>query len=154
MTKQLPGIKQTEIDKVIRSDLVKVGAYKKAVQVQDYWKSISPVFGDKPPHRKEPDNGYKGEYRDSIVVKDYSSDEKGIVWRVKPTAHPNLSLWIEFGTRYRETSQKPGGSRNHGRGLHTNEPSVQHMQEYALVPKVKSRFRDTSASYVKSKSRP
>ena len=72
----------------------------KAKVVQDYWKSVSPVFGDRPPHRAAPAHGQPGDYRDSIVVVD-KSDENGFRDRVKPTDFK--AKWIEFGTKH----QKP-----------------------------------------------
>lgn len=110
--KPVPGIKQSEIDKILRSDMVNAKVGQKAVEVQNYWKSIAPVFGDKPPHRKEPKSGEPGDYRDSIIVKN-AGDGKEVRWRVLPTDLKRK--WIEFGTK--------------------------NMPEEALVPKVMARYR-------------
>jgi hypothetical protein len=138
MVKKIPGIKQSEIDKVLHSDLVNKKVGEKAVEVWVYWRSIAPVFGDKPPHRDEPAFGNPGDYRDSLIIKN-ASDDTTVRWRVKPT--DAKMYWIEFGTRYRADSQKPGGSRSHGRGKHSSDTGVVHMPEYGLMAKVKAHFR-------------
>ena len=100
------------------------------------------MFGDapynRPTHRDEPAFGNPEDYRKSIILKN-TTDEKSIRWRVKPT--DAKMYWIEFGTRYRADSQKPGGSRSHGRGKHSSDTGVVHMPEYGLMAKVKAQFR-------------
>ena len=111
--KKIKGISAEQIDKVMKSPKVKDAVDNKAHVVQEYWKSVSPVFGDKPPHRAAPKSGQPGAYRDSITVIDLS-DEDGAHDRVKPTDWK--SKMIEFG--------KPP-----------------HMPTYAPMAKVKAKFR-------------
>jgi len=98
MTQKVPGIKQSEIDKVIRGPKVKAAMMTKAVKVQDYWKSVSPVFDPTDPkeHRKNPEHGAPGDYRDSIVV-EVGKDAQGPFVKVKTTDFKRF--WIEFGTK-------------------------------------------------------
>jgi hypothetical protein len=110
--RKVKGISDAELDKVMKSKTVKDGVNAKAKAVQDFTKSISPVFGDKPPHRAAPAHGQPGDYRDSIIVQDIS-DDAGAAARVKPTDFK--AKWIEFGNA--------------------------HMPEYAVFAKVKARFR-------------
>lgn len=106
------GISAEQLNKVMKSQKVHDAVDKKAAAVQEYWKSVSPVFGDKPPHRDAPAHGSPGAYRDSISVTEIS-DDGGFRDRVKPTDFK--AKWIEFGTA--------------------------HMPEYAPMAKVKARFR-------------
>ena len=106
------GISAEQIDKIMHSQKVHNAVDAKAKMVQEYWKSIAPVFGDKPPHRDAPKYGEPGAYRDSITVVDMT-DEDGFRDRVKPTDFK--AKWIEFGNA--------------------------HMPEYAPMAKVKARFR-------------
>lgn len=110
--KKHKGISAEQIDKIMRSPKVHDAVVKKAAVVQDYWKSVSPVFGDKPPHRETPAYGAPGAYRDSITVTELS-DDGGFRERVKPTDFK--AKWIEFGSA--------------------------HMPEYAPMAKTKARFR-------------
>lgn len=110
--KKPKGLSAKQIDKVMHSKKVHEAVDKKAAAVQAYWKSVAPVFGDKPPHRESPAYGQAGAYRDSITVTDMS-DTDGFRDRVKPTDFK--AKWIEFGTA--------------------------HMPEYAPMAKVKARFR-------------
>jgi hypothetical protein len=110
--RKVKGISDAQLDKVMKSKTVKDGVDAKAKAVAEYWKSVSPVFGDKPPHRAAPAHGQPGDYRDSIIVKDIS-DDAGAADRVKPTDFK--AKWIEFGNA--------------------------HMPEYAPMAKTKARFR-------------
>lgn len=106
------GLSSKQIDKVMKSKRVHDAVLAKATTVQTYWQSISPVFGDKPPHRGAPEYGSPGDYRDSVAVVD-KSDADGSLARVKPTDFK--AKWIEFGNA--------------------------HMPEYAPMAKTKARFR-------------
>lgn len=110
--KKPKGINAKQLDKVMKSKKVHAAVMAKAKTVQVYWQSISPVFGDKPPHRKTPNFGHPGSYRDSVVVKD-TSDDNGASARV--AALDWKARMIEYGNA--------------------------HMPEYAPMAKVKARFR-------------
>lgn len=110
--KKHKGVKADQLDKIMKSQKVHDAVAKKAVVVQDYWKSVSPVFGDKPPHRQAPAYGQPGAYRDSITVTDMT-DSNGFRERVKPTDFK--AKWVEFGSA--------------------------HMPKYAPMAKVKAKFR-------------
>jgi hypothetical protein len=86
--------------KILRGKRVQAGVEKKAQAVQEYWQSISPVFGDKPPKREAPSYGAPGAYRDSITIEDHpSGDVPGK--RVKDTDFK--AKWIEFGNAHMPT---------------------------------------------------
>lgn len=98
--------------KVLKSKRVQAGVEKKAQKVQEYWQSISPVFGDQPPKREAPSHGSPGDYKNSITIEDHpSGDVPGK--RVKDTDFK--AKWIEFGNG--------------------------HMPEYAPRAKTKAKFR-------------
>lgn len=106
--------KRYQVDKVLKSKRVREAVDAKAAAVQEYWKSIAPVFNPDDPkeHRKEPPYGDPGDYRDSITVVDMS-DDNGFRDRVKPTDFK--AKWIEFGSK--------------------------HMPKYAPMAKTKAQFR-------------
>lgn len=83
--------------KALKSKRVAAGVEKKAQKVADYWQSIAPVFGDKPPHRAAPSHGAPGAYRDSITVTDMS-DGDGPRKRVQDTDFK--ARWIEYGNKH------------------------------------------------------
>jgi hypothetical protein len=83
--------------KALKSKKVQAGVEKKAQKVQDYWKSIAPVFGDKPPHRDSPAYGAPGAYRDSITVIDLSD---GDVPRKRVQVQDFKGNFIEFGNAH------------------------------------------------------
>src|SRR5581483_7802454 len=98
--KKIKGIPADQLDKVLKSDKVHKAVDAKAAAVQEYWRSIAPVFDVANPakeHRTSPPYGAPGAYRDSITVADLSDDD-GIRERVKPTDFK--SKWIEFGTSH------------------------------------------------------
>lgn len=98
--------------KVLKSKKVQAGVEKKAQKVQEYWQSISPVFGDQPPKRESPSHGSPGDYKNSITIEDHpSGDVPGK--RVMDTDFK--AKWIEFGNA--------------------------HMPEYAPRAKTKAKFR-------------
>ena len=109
---KVKGISVRQLDKVMKSQKVHDATIAKAKAVQAYWKEISPVFGDRPPHRKAPAWGHPGSYRDSIIVRD-TSDDKGASARVTPLDWK--SRMIEYGNA--------------------------HMPAYAPQAKVKAKFR-------------
>lgn len=100
------------LDRIKRSGAVKKGVDKKAHKVQEYWQSIAPVFGDRPPHRDAPSHGSPGDYKDSIVIEDMSDGDSPRE-RVKSTDFK--AKWIEYGNK--------------------------HMPEYAPLSKTKAKFR-------------
>ena len=112
--KKIKGLSEEQIAKVMKSKRVHDAVDAKAAKVQEYWKSIAPVFDASNPkeHRKTPPHGQPGDYRDSIVVVD-KSDSDGFRDRVKPTDFKRH--WVEFGTA--------------------------HMPAYAPMAKVKAEFR-------------
>lgn len=85
---------------------------KKAREVQEYWRSISPVFGDRPPKRDAPMFGYPGFYRDSVQLKKIEGKGGAAKWRVFDK--DRKASWIEYGSK--------------------------HMPEYAPKAKTKARF--------------
>ena len=85
----------------------------KATRMRDYWESIAPVFGDRPPHRSAPPEGEAGDYKASVHVKKIVNDDGSVRFRVYDS-DPKAS-WIEFGTA--------------------------HMPEYAPAQKTKEAFR-------------
>src|ERR1700757_3960367 len=64
----------------------------KAEEVKEYWQSIAPVWGDKPPKKGSPDPFSEGAYRDSIEV----TEHDGTV--AVGTSLPGLSVWLEYGS--------------------------------------------------------
>lgn len=113
--KKIKGIKPEQIDKIMKSERVHKAVDDKAKVVQEFWKSIAPVFDVNDPakeHRTAPPHGEPGDYRDSITIVDMS-DESGFRDRVKPTDFK--AKWIEYGTA--------------------------HMPEYAPMAKTKAKFR-------------
>lgn len=113
--KKIKGLSEEQIDKVMHSKRVHEAVDKKAASVQNYWKSVAPVFdvNDKAKeHRSAPPYGEPGAYRDSITVED-KSDADGFKDRVKPTDFK--AKWIEFGSA--------------------------HMPKYAPMAKTKAKFR-------------
>src|ERR1700757_1645945 len=83
--------------KALKGKKVKAGVEKKAAAAEAYWKSIAPVFGDKPPKRSAPSHGAPGAYRDSITSEDMS-DADGPRIRIKDTDFK--AKWIEFGNAH------------------------------------------------------
>jgi hypothetical protein len=83
--------------KALKSAKVKRGVEKKAQQVQKYWQSISPVFGDQPPKRDSPSRGQPGDYKNSITITDMS-DGAGPRVRVRDTDFK--AKWIEYGNKH------------------------------------------------------
>lgn len=110
--KKPKGISVEQLDKVMKGKKVKAAVDAKAQEVQTYWKSIAPVFGDRPPHRSAPPWGKPGSYQNSIVVKD-TSDSAGASARV--AALDWKARMIEFGNA--------------------------HMPAYAPMAKAKAKFR-------------
>jgi hypothetical protein len=106
------GIRADRLDKVMRGPKVRAAVQRKAEVVQAYWKEVSPVFGDRPPHRKHPEWGHPGSYRDSIVVQ-MSEDTHSAAATVKPLDWK--ARMVEYGNA--------------------------HMPEYAPMAKVKAKFR-------------
>lgn len=100
------------VEKVMKSPKVAAGVQAKAAKVQEFWKSVAPVFGDRPPHRSAPAYGAPGDYRGSIHVTDKGGDEGP---RARVGASDFKAKWIEFGTK--------------------------HMPEYAPKAKVLAKFR-------------
>lgn len=84
----------------MRSKKVAAGVEKKAEKVKEYWESIAPVFGDKPPHRDAPSHGAVGAYKASISIEDHpNGDVPGK--RVKDTDFK--AKWIEYGSSHMPT---------------------------------------------------
>jgi hypothetical protein len=94
------GHGKSKLQKVMKGPKVAAAVQAKGAAVQGYWKSISPVFGDLPPHRSAPAHGAPGAYRDSIVVKD-TSDAEGPRARVQDTDFK--AKWIEYGSKHMPT---------------------------------------------------
>ena len=97
--------------KALKSKKVAAGVEKKAAKVEAYWKSIAPVFGDRPPKRAAPSHGSAGAYRDSITTKMMDGDTP----RARVSDGDFKAKWIEFGNA--------------------------HMPEYAPLAKTKAKFR-------------
>ena len=94
--KKYKGIAPEQVEKVLKSEKVHKAVDNKATVVQEYWKSVSPVFSPANPaeHRKAPKYGEPGQYRDSVTVSDIS-DDAGTRERVQPTDFKKH--WVEFG---------------------------------------------------------
>ena len=91
------GISKADIDMAIGASAeIRAGVMAKAVEVRDHWASISPVFGDKPPHRAEPPHGDPGQYRDSIRIS-YAQKSTGF-FSAKVFTTNYLAHWIEYGS--------------------------------------------------------
>lgn len=86
-----------DFSKVLKGPKVAAAVQAKAGKVQEYWQSIAPVFGDKPPHRSAPSSGAPGAYKDSIHVTDTSSGEGA---RARVSASDFKAKWIEFGNKH------------------------------------------------------
>jgi meiotically up-regulated gene 157 (Mug157) protein len=109
MAKKSSGI---DFSKVLKGPKVAAAVQAKAEKVKDYWQSIAPVFGDKPPHRSAPSYGSPGDYKDSVHVSDAGSDGEA---RSRVGTGDFKAKWIEYGTA--------------------------HMPPYAPLAKTKARFR-------------
>jgi hypothetical protein len=109
----IPGVTKERLVKLLNSGTVGQALAAKAEEVQKYWQSISPVFDASDPreHRKNPQRGHAGSYRDSVSIFD-TSDSNGMSVQVKPTDWK--SRMIEFGNK--------------------------NMPEYAPMAKVKAKF--------------
>lgn len=110
MAKKSGGI---DFSKVLKGPKVADAVHSKADKVKEYWQSIAPVFGDKPPHRSAPAYGSPGDYKDSINVKDVGGGEDGARSRVGTSDFK--AKWIEYGNK--------------------------HMPPYAPLAKTKARFQ-------------
>ena len=97
MAKKSGGI---DFSKVLKSPKVADAVAAKADKVKDFWQSIAPVFGDKPPHRSAPKSGSAGDYKKSIDAKPVDDSD---VPRVRVAAHDFKAKWIEYGNAH----QKP-----------------------------------------------
>jgi hypothetical protein len=76
------------------SEAVRWAKEAKAAEVRDYWKSIAPVWGDKPPKKENPDPFPEEAYRDSIEVKrDGGNVAVG-------TDLKGLAVWLEYGSEH------------------------------------------------------
>lgn len=93
------GIK---LGRAAKSKRVQARLKKKADAAAEYWKSVSPVFGDLPPKRDAPPGatnaGGAGSYRDSITAKQIPGKDGGIAYRVGPK--DPKARWIEDGTKH------------------------------------------------------
>lgn len=82
---------------ILGSAVIQAAKRARAEQVAEYWRSIAPVRGDKPPHgSQEPTaygTNYEGDYRDSIEVHE---DADGVVY-VGSDLNP-LAEWLEYGS--------------------------------------------------------
>ena len=94
------GLGRGGFRKALKSKKVHAAVQKKAGAVREYWKSISPVFGDKPPHRSVPAHGAPGAYRDSIATADMTDFEGP---RARVQAHDFKARWIEYGSSHMPT---------------------------------------------------
>jgi hypothetical protein len=101
-----------DLSKVLKGPKVAAAVQAKAGKVQEYWQSIAPVFGDRPPHRSAPSYGSPGAYKDSIHVTDAGGDGEA---RARVGTSDFKAKWIEFGNK--------------------------HMPPYAPLAKTKARFR-------------
>jgi hypothetical protein len=96
------GITRAVIDRALgRSARVRAGVAAKTKEVQEYWESIAPVLGDKPPHRSGDSDGIgeqAGAYKGSIKTKlrlHASGYLVGRVYNTDPKAH-----WLEYGSAH------------------------------------------------------
>jgi hypothetical protein len=112
--KKIKGIPAAQLDKVMKSERVHKAVDAKAVKVQEFWKSVSPVFNPDDPreHRKTPPHGQPGDYRNSVIIQDLS-DADGFRDRVKPTDFK--AKWIEFGTAHRPADAPMAKTKAHFR---------------------------------------
>lgn len=103
------------IDVLKRSMKVKKAMVARGHRVEEYWKSIAPVFGETglDEKRSAPPDGSPGDYRDSIRTVVTEGDD-GIM-RVRVDATDKKRFWIEYGTA--------------------------HMPEYACKARALKRFR-------------
>lgn len=76
------------------SEIVRSAKKAKAEEVAEYWKSIAPVYGDKPPKHNPPTIDWPHEYADSIkVVDDHGTVSVG-------TDLTPLADWLEYGSEH------------------------------------------------------
>lgn len=105
-----------DIGKAAKSERVKKALHNKAVKVQQYWRSIAPVFEEgniAKEHRAQPMFGYPGFYRDSVKIEERDGKDEGVFYRVYDD--DRKASWIEYGSS--------------------------HMPEYAPAAKTKAHFK-------------
>ncbi|BCP41432.1 hypothetical protein MINTMi27_15250 [Mycobacterium intracellulare] len=83
---------------IVASAVVHEAKIKLAERVRDYWQSIAPEYGDRPPKHDPPTvygTNWPGDYRESIEVHE---DSDGVVYVGSDFAP--LADWIEYGNEH------------------------------------------------------
>ena len=86
--------------KIAKSEGVQAALEARAQAVLEYWRSIAPVFGDKPAHRDSPSHGSPGDYRDSITSRMIArtGGDDGAFPAIRVADSDFKAKWIEYGS--------------------------------------------------------
>lgn len=93
----LVGVRARDLNRAIIRSGLEAEMIRTAREVKEYWQSIAPVWGDKPPKRGEPNIGEAGDYRESIQIMPTLMTEVGLPV-IKVGSNDEKAHWLEYGS--------------------------------------------------------